>query len=121
MALLNIRSKSVGEEIEIEMGHFEGKNSNEKECDGRSNIKINLSDLKLTTHDDHSKHVKLTDKISIDMKYPTMDVYSRLESMENIDNTSTVEELFNIIFPHPTISESIHESVLNAFNRSLHI
>ena len=34
---------------------------------------------------------------------------------------ATEEELFNIIFPHPTISESIHESVLNAFNRSLHI
>ena len=34
---------------------------------------------------------------------------------------ATEEELFIIIFPHPTISESIHESVLNAFNRSLHI
>jgi len=34
---------------------------------------------------------------------------------------ATEEELFNIIFPHPTISESIHESVLNAFNRSLHL
>ena len=97
MALLNIRSKSVGEEIEIEMGHFEGKNSNEKECDGRSNIKINLSDLKLTTHDDHSKHVKLTDKISIDMKYPTMSVYGRMAAMDGAEDASTVSELFNII------------------------
>ena len=96
MALLRIRSKSVGEEIELSMGHVDGKNSNEEECDGRSKVKLNLSDIKLTTHDDHSKHIKLTDTISIDMKYPTMDVYSRMDGIE-IDNASTVEELFNIV------------------------
>ena len=30
-------------------------------------------------------------------------------------------DLMNTIFPHPTISESIHESVLNAFGKSIHI
>ena len=68
MALLKIRSKSVGEEIEITMGHLEGKNSNEEECDGSSKVKIKLSDLKLTTHDKHTKHIKLTNTISIDIK-----------------------------------------------------
>ena len=97
MALLKIRSKSVGEEIEITMGHLEGKNSNKEECDGSSKITINLSDLKLTMHDKHSKHIKLTNTISIDMKYPTMDVYSHLDSIEDIDNPSAVEELFSII------------------------
>ena len=97
MALLNIRSKSVGEEIEIVMRHFEGKNSNKEDCDGQSNVKIHLSDLKLTTHDDHSKHVKLTDKISIDMKYPTMSLYNRMSAMDNVEDASTVSELFNII------------------------
>jgi dihydrolipoamide dehydrogenase len=33
---------------------------------------------------------------------------------------TTEEELMNTIFPHPTLSEMIHEAVLNAFDRGLH-
>jgi dihydrolipoamide dehydrogenase len=34
---------------------------------------------------------------------------------------TTEAELMNTIFPHPTISESMHESVLGAYGRALHI
>ena len=34
---------------------------------------------------------------------------------------ATELDLFNTIFPHPTISESIHESVLDAYDRAIHI
>ena len=34
---------------------------------------------------------------------------------------ATEEDILETIFPHPTISESIHESVLNAFDKSIHI
>jgi dihydrolipoamide dehydrogenase len=34
---------------------------------------------------------------------------------------TTEEELMNTIFPHPTLSETMHESVLDAFGRALHI
>ena len=34
---------------------------------------------------------------------------------------ATEEDILNTIFPHPTISESIHESVLNAFGKAVHI
>lgn len=34
---------------------------------------------------------------------------------------ATEEDLFNTVFPHPTISESIHESVLDAYDRAIHI
>jgi dihydrolipoamide dehydrogenase len=33
---------------------------------------------------------------------------------------TTEKELMHTIFPHPTISETIHESVLSAFGRALH-
>jgi dihydrolipoamide dehydrogenase len=33
---------------------------------------------------------------------------------------TTEEELMNSIFPHPTLSEAIHESVLSAYGRPLH-
>ena len=34
---------------------------------------------------------------------------------------ATEEELMHIIFPHPTLSEMMHESVLNAYDKALHI
>jgi dihydrolipoamide dehydrogenase len=34
---------------------------------------------------------------------------------------STEAELMHTIFPHPTLSETMHESVLDAFGRALHI
>jgi dihydrolipoamide dehydrogenase len=33
----------------------------------------------------------------------------------------TEQEIMHTIFPHPTLSEMLHESVLNAFNKSIHI
>ncbi|NRP12122.1 Dihydrolipoyl dehydrogenase [Aliiroseovarius sp. xm-m-379] len=34
---------------------------------------------------------------------------------------TTEEELMHTVFPHPTISESMHEAVLDAYGRALHI
>ena len=33
---------------------------------------------------------------------------------------TTEEELIHAVFPHPTISEAMHESVLDAFGRAIH-
>jgi dihydrolipoamide dehydrogenase len=33
---------------------------------------------------------------------------------------STEEELFRAVFPHPTLSEGMHESALAAYGRSIH-
>jgi dihydrolipoamide dehydrogenase len=33
---------------------------------------------------------------------------------------TTEEELINSVFPHPTLSETMHESVLDAFGRVIH-
>ena len=34
---------------------------------------------------------------------------------------TTEEDLMNTVFPHPTLSEMMHESVLDAYDRALHI
>ena len=34
---------------------------------------------------------------------------------------TTEDELIHTVFPHPTLSESMYESVLNAYNRAIHI
>jgi dihydrolipoamide dehydrogenase len=33
----------------------------------------------------------------------------------------TEEDLMHTVFPHPTLSEMMHESVLSAFDQALHI
>jgi dihydrolipoamide dehydrogenase len=33
---------------------------------------------------------------------------------------TTEEELMHTVFPHPTLSEMMHESVLDAFGRAIH-
>lgn len=33
---------------------------------------------------------------------------------------TTEEDLMNTVFPHPTLSEMMHESVLDAFDRAIH-
>ena len=34
---------------------------------------------------------------------------------------TTEEDLISTVFPHPTLSEMMHESVLDAYNRAIHI
>jgi dihydrolipoamide dehydrogenase len=34
---------------------------------------------------------------------------------------ATEQELMATVFPHPTLSETMHESVLDAYGRALHI
>jgi len=34
---------------------------------------------------------------------------------------TTEEDLMNTVFPHPTISEAMHEAVLDAYDRVIHI
>ncbi len=34
---------------------------------------------------------------------------------------TTEEELMHTVFPHPTLSEMMHESVLDAYNRAIHV
>ena len=33
---------------------------------------------------------------------------------------TTEEELMQTVFPHPTLSEAMHESVLDAFDKAIH-
>ena len=34
---------------------------------------------------------------------------------------TTEEDLMNTVFPHPTLSEMMHESVLDAYDRVIHM
>ena len=78
---VTLRSKSVGEGIKI--------NPPCEHCEAPNEVKINLDDVKVANLEEEvDKHFKLTDDISIDLKWNTMD--DRLDPGEKTSETDTI-------------------------------
>jgi len=65
---LNIRGKSVGEEIEVNIICPD---------DGETTVpvKINVDEIEVKKFDGHDKKIKIDDSIMIEMKYPSLDQF----------------------------------------------
>ena len=84
--LINLRAKSVNNEIEFKI----------KDPDTEEEIELSLdiNDIEVKISDDHSKVIKLSDDIHIMMKYPQIDQLIDLQKSEK-ENQS--EALFEIM------------------------
>jgi|TARA_B100001093_G_scaffold153814_1_gene146558 hypothetical protein len=80
---LQLRSKSVGETAKIAI--------NCKECDSPANHNVNLEDIKMDIPE-KSNMVMLTDKIGLEMKYPSVAVMENLD-IGNPEDLSAEEQL----------------------------
>lgn len=96
-ALLKIRGKSIGETIDLRLKHPKEINKKKEICNAETPVKINLSNINLTVNEEHKKYVRLTDTISVEMRYPTIEIYERLSKIEQDESASGVNELFHII------------------------
>src|SRR5210317_563828 len=65
---LNIRGKSVGEEIEVNIIAPDDRETTIP-------IKINIDDIKVQTKEGHNKQIKLDDNLIMEMKYPSLDQF----------------------------------------------
>ena len=85
---LNIRGKSVGEEVEVNIIAPD---------DGLTNIPvtINLDDIKVTEEKGHNKIIKLNDELSIEMKYPSLDQF--IKNNFDFDGSATIDQSFQLI------------------------
>lgn len=84
---LNIRGKSVGEDIEVNLICPD---------DGETSVPvtINVEDIKVQKSDEHKKQIKINDDIMIEMKYPTLNQFIK----ENFDVDSIdTEKSFDLI------------------------
>ena len=81
-AFLNIRGKSVGEEVEVIITCPD---------DGKTTVPVTifLGDIKVIKDDSHTKQIKLDDVLSLQMKYPTIEMV--MES--KVDNVGIEESL----------------------------
>jgi len=85
---LNIRARSVGEEVEITITAPD---------DGVTPIEITLdiTDIKVQETEGHDKRIKLDDSLMMDMKYPSLDQF--IKNNFDFDKNSELEQSFELI------------------------
>jgi len=81
---LNIRAKSVGETAELKLLCPDDEKT-------YANVKIPLDEVQVEFSKDHKKEIKLTDTITVVMRYPTYE----LLGMD--DSSMTIERTFKLI------------------------
>jgi hypothetical protein len=85
---LNIRSKSVGEEVELTITAPD---------DGVTPIEFTLDirDIKVKETEGHDKQIKLDDSLMMDMKYPSLDQF--IKNNFDFEDGNELEQSFELI------------------------
>ena len=85
---LNIRGKSVGEEIEVNVTCPD---------DGVTQvpITINLDDIQVQKNEDHTNRIKVDDNIMMEMKYPSLDQF--IKNNFDFDEKNAMDQSFDLI------------------------
>jgi hypothetical protein len=85
---LNIRAKSVGEEIEVNIICPDDE-------DTSVSVKINVDDIKVQTNEDHTNRIKLDDTLMMEMKYPSLEQF--IKNNFDISNNSAIDQSFELV------------------------
>ena len=85
---LNIRGKSVGEELEVNIICPD---------DGETQVPvtINLDDIEVQKNKEHTNRIKVDDKIMMEMKYPSLDQF--IKNNFDFDNKNAMDQSFELI------------------------
>ena len=85
---LNIRGKSVGEEVEV---NIIAPDDGETEI----TITIPLDEIQVTENPEHNKRIKLSDDLMMEMKYPSLDQF--ITSNFDFRDGADMEQSFELI------------------------
>jgi hypothetical protein len=85
---LNIRGKSVGEEVEV---NVICPDDNETQVP----VSINLEDIHVTKDPKHSKRIKVDDSIMIEMRYPSLEQF--IKNNFDFKDGNVMEQSFELI------------------------
>ena len=85
---LNIRGKSVGEELEVNIICPD---------DGETQVpvKINLDDIKVQKSEEHTNRIKLDNSIMMEMKYPSLDQF--IKNNFDFNDKNAMDQSFELI------------------------
>ncbi len=85
---LNIRGKSVGEELEVNVICPDDEETQVK-------VTINLDDIQIEKSEDHNNQIKLDDELMMEMKYPSLDEF--IKNNFDFKNENAMDQSFQLI------------------------
>ena len=85
---LNIRGKSVGEEIEVNVICPDDEKTEVP-------VVINIDDIQIHTTEDHDNKIKLDDELMMEMKYPSLDEF--IKNNFDFKETNQMDQSFALI------------------------
>ena len=85
---LNIRGKSVGEELEVNVICPDDEKT-------QVPVTINLDDIQVQKSDNHDNQIKLDDNIMMELKYPSLDQF--IKNNFEFDEKNAMQQSFDLI------------------------
>lgn len=85
---LNIRARSVGEEVEVMIIAPDDRQTQIK-------VSIDLEDIKVEKDENHKKTIRLDDNLLMDMKYPSLDQF--ISNNFDIGGENDIDQSFQLI------------------------
>ena len=85
---LNIRGKSVGEEIEVNITCPDDEETT-------TAVIVNLDDIKVQKNEDHTNKIKIDDSVMMEMKYPSLDQF--IKNNFEFSDKSAMDQSFELI------------------------
>ena len=85
---LNIRGKSVGEEIDVNIICPDDEET-------QVSVTINLDDIQVIKSDEHEKRIKLDKSIMMEMRYPSLDQF--IKSNFDFSSDGSMDQSFDLV------------------------
>ena len=85
---LNIRGKSVGEEIDVNIICPDDEET-------QVSVKIDLESIKVQKNDDHKKQIKVDDNIMMEMRYPSLEQF--IKNNFDFEDKNSMDQSFELI------------------------
>jgi hypothetical protein len=91
---LRLRAKSVGEVIELKVGHADRE---EAGCDHRTEVNINIDDINVNGVSDN-KVIMLTDTVGVKVSYPTFDAVLKVDPEDKDVAFKLIVDCIDVVF-----------------------
>lgn len=85
---LNIRGKSVGEEIEVNLICPDDEETS-------VSVNINIDDIRVQKNDEHNKQIKVDKNVMMEMRYPSLDQF--IKTNFDFKNDNAMDQSFELI------------------------
>ena len=85
---LNIRGKSVGEELEVNVICPDDEKT-------QVPVSLNLDDIEVQRTEGHSNKIKIDDSVMMEMKYPSLEQF--IKNNFELDNKNAMDQSFDLI------------------------